>query len=284
MLGAAGSIVPAAKLPWSGAPVAAQTPDRGVGTRITEHRIVNEGLRLRVWLVLPGGGQGPMPAVVWNHGSQVELAADLSLRDYTAVPQVQGDGAPWRAWAEALGIALVIPEGRGYGASEGPRPLDSIIDPVRTMDLLAGRARDTVAATEWASRQPAVREDRIVVAGSSHGGVVSLLASALRAYAGTALMATGAWYRRADVGLAALRAAAAAGQGPMLVQHMLTDSLVPVAVSRAISEAALAAGRPCELREYPGVPGVEGHASFAPANRAQWTADFNAFLRSCFAG
>ncbi len=251
-----------------------------MGTTVTEHWLQSEGLRQRVWLVAPAGGD-PLPALVWNHGSQMGLAPNGSLLDRSAEPQVQGGGAPWRAWADALGIALVIPETHGYAGSEGEPPIESMSDPMRLMAFLDARARDAAAATLWAAERPEIQAGRLVAAGASHGGVVSLLASAQHAYAGTALLAMAPWYRRADVGLPQLRAAAAAGWGPLLVQHLLTDTLAPPSVSREI-HAAAAAGRRSELREYPGVPGVEGHAVFLASNRAQWTGDFSAFLGSCF--
>lgn len=252
-----------------------------MGATVTEHWLTSETLRQRVWLVAPVGGD-PLPAVVWNHGSQMGLAADGSLVDRSSEPQVQGDGASWRAWADASRVALVIPETRGYGGSDGDRPIEAMSDPVRVMEFLDARARDAAAATQWAAKRAEVQAPHIVIAGASHGGVVSLLASAQHAYAGTALLATGPWYRRSDIGLPQLQAAAAAGWGPMLVQHMLTDTLAPPSVSREIYEAAIAAGRRSEHREYPGAPGVEGHAVFLTPNRAQWMGDFNAFLASCF--
>ena len=65
-----------------------------------------------------------------------------------------------------------------------------------------------------------------------------------------------------------MRAAAAAGWGLLVVQHLLTDTLALPSVRREIHAAAVAAGRRSRLREYPGASGVEGHAVFLASNRA----------------
>jgi len=250
---------------------------------IEEHWInVTEG-RHRLWLVRPAGS-GPFPAVVWNHGSQVWYNEDGKLEDHCEEPQIVGDGWHWKSWAEQSGYLILIPEGRGYAGSDGPRLSDVLYSPTGVMDFLAGRSEDVEAAVTWLLSRDDVDKDRLAMTGISHGGVVALLASARQRYAATIIQGTGPWYQRADVGLDILQKAAAHVKGPLLVQHFLTDSLVPVEVSRYIYEAAKKAERDIQLCEYPGTPGVEGHFFHDPRNRHEWLDDHNRFLARRFAG
>ncbi|MGB9364876.1 MAG: alpha/beta fold hydrolase [Xanthobacteraceae bacterium] len=254
----------------------------GAGVTIKDTWFHHQNLRQRLWIVTPSGS-GPFPAIVWCHGSGVSLTADNNLVDWSAAPQVQGDGLAWRSWSDASKVILIIPECRGYGGSDGEKPIEAFQDSERTVAFLHARTDDTVAATAVALQEYGLDPHRIAIAGASHGAVVALLASARHRYAGTVLQAPGASYRRSDIGMQPMRTAAAEGHEPMLIQHLLTDTLAPIVVSRSIHEAAVGANRPCTLREYPGTPGIEGHELFARENRAQWTADFSEFMSSRFA-
>ena len=249
--------------------------------QMTSHWIVNEGLRLRVWCIATPGST-PRPAILWNHGSQMARTPDGNFLDVSARSVVRLDGVPWRMMAIALGVVIVIPEGRGYGASEGPKPLEAISNPRTIVPFLKGRARDAVAATVWAAAQQEIDPTRIAIAGFSHGGLVAMLAGTMHDYAASIAQCSGVAFHAEEIGFADMRQAAATGAGPLLVQHMLTDSIIPASVSRAIHEAASQAGRRSDYHEYAGVPGLDGHAMWEPANRAQWFADFNAFLTEAF--
>jgi dienelactone hydrolase len=206
---------------------------------------------------------------------------DGQLVDRSSEPQVQGDAPHWRQWSGAARVLLLIPEGRGYGGSEGPKIGDVLGKEAETLAFLERRARDASAAAEWVTQRPDADGSRVLIAGQSHGGVVSLLASALRSYAGTAIQATGPFYRRPDAGISSLLTAAAQGTGPLLIQHMRTDTLVSSKVSSAIHEAARTAGRESDLRLYPGAPRVEGHFLHHPDHVGQWMPDFRAFQHRC---
>lgn len=249
-------------------------------TIIEEHWLRTEGMRQRLWLIRPAM-PGIFPVVVWNHASEVVPGQDGELVDRSSEPQVQGDAPHWRQWSGAARVLLLIPEGRGYGGSEGPKIGDVLGKEAETMAFLEGRARDASAAAEWVTQRPDADGSRVLIAGQSHGGVVALLASALRSYAGTAIQATGPFYQRPDAGIPALRTAAAQGTGPLLIQHMQTDTLVSSKVSSAIHEAARTAGRESDLRLYPGAPRVEGDFLHHPDHVGQWMPDFRAFQRRC---
>ncbi len=239
-----------------------------------------EGLRQRLWLVLPPG-RGPFPVLVWNHGAQVMLTPQGEVIDRSTRPQIHGNAADQRRWAEQLGCLLLIPEGRGYGGSEGPKLASVLHDAGATLEYLAARARDANAAARWGAGHPAADATRIAIAGASHGSVVALLAAAQQDYAGTAALATAVWPRRADIGVTELGLAAAWGHGPLLLQHMLSDRSAPAEFSRMLFLAANSAGRPATLREYPGLASLDGHQVFAAANRQQWEGDFLAFIARC---
>ncbi len=249
------------------------------GAVFERHSYHHDGLELALWVIRPPG-IGPFPLVVLNHGSGINADPDGTLTDVSSRHTVDPENPAW-ARVAANGAFTLLPEGRGYGGSEGPSPLDAVrrgID--ATFAMLLGRASDANAAADWACRRPDVDGARCVIAGASHGGVVSLLAASQRAYGGVVAQATGAAYGRVEAGVRPLANAAARITAPVLFQHMRTDTLVPPEGARTIFDWS-SRFRPLQRwRDYPGVPGVEGHNVFDPANAQQMRPDYVEAIRS----
>ncbi|GAA0915946.1 hypothetical protein GCM10009558_025370 [Virgisporangium aurantiacum] len=110
---------------------------------------------------------GPHPALVFNHGSIGFGPASL----------------PGLQVLVALGYAVFAPIRRGHNDEPGPYWLDLVPAPWGSPEMgrqlvaaLRGELVDVLAAVDWVAARPEVDAGRIVVAGSSFGGVLTVLA------------------------------------------------------------------------------------------------------------
>jgi dipeptidyl aminopeptidase/acylaminoacyl peptidase len=240
-----------------------------------------EGLRLVTWVMRPPG-EGPFPIVVWNHGSRIPLDSWFGS-DRTADPTIDFD-RPCPSEVTHERWMYVYPEGRGYGGSEGQRLAPLLGDTHAVTEYLRGRAVDANAAARLIQLRPDARRHCAAIGGVSHGGVTALFAAAdaPRQYRAVVIQATGVCYRT-PCAAPALEAAADAVDTPLLVQHFVSDSRVPIAVSQLIAKRAALHNPAVVLKQYPGTAGEEGHEVNAPGNRSQWIGDYLQTLRAAFA-
>jgi dienelactone hydrolase len=168
---------------------------------------------------------------------------------------------------------VFLPEGRGYAGSEGPSIGDVLHNQLQVMQFLHGRADDVTAGVAILENDPNVRRGCTVIAGVSHGGVVSLLAAAERPYQGVIAQSTGPYYHNSTTGVADMIEAIHKINAPILLQHAANDTLVPPAVSTQLAEAAKRDGKTVELMLYPGLSGVEGHFLMSPRYTSVWKPD-----------
>jgi dienelactone hydrolase len=252
------------------------------GAVFERHTYRHDGLELVTWIIRPPG-PGPFPLLVANHGSNIMLASDGTLIDVSRRFAVDPENPVWARTA-TNGALNLLPEGRGYGGSEGPSPLDVVRRGTdTTFDLLLGRASDANAAADWACIRPDVDGARCAIVGASHGGVVALLAAAQRPYGAVVAQATGASYGHIEASVRPIANAAARITAPVLFQHMRTDTLVPLEGARTIFNWS-SRFRPLQRwRDYPGTPGIEGHYVFDPANAQQMRPDYIEAIRAGFA-
>ena len=120
-------------------------------------------------------GRGPFPAVVYNHGS---AAGMLSQQAFDALGPVFAD----RGWV----FFGPYRRGQGLSASAGPYIGDQIAAAEKAGGLSAGAATlvrlletdhlaDQLSALDWLRRQRFVASNRIAVAGTSFGGIETVL-------------------------------------------------------------------------------------------------------------
>ncbi len=122
-------------------------------------------LRIQAYLDKPVGA-APFPLVVYNHGSRKGH---------------ERESVPFRYVANALvqaGYAVLVPERRGYGQSEGIPIYEEIGDDVdsRFVGRMEAETDDVLAALEFLKTLSWVDQNRLGVMGWSLGGIVTMFA------------------------------------------------------------------------------------------------------------
>ncbi len=146
-------------------------------------RLIQEEVRIPVpeggysiaTTILRPEGAGPFGVVVLNHG--VPGSARERLRESPAVDF--NAAAPVFA---RRGYVVVMPLRRGFGVTGGPFAEDA--GPCRNPDYMraeAAASQDVMAAYEYARALPYVDPNRMILAGQSAGGVVSMFAAGMYA-------------------------------------------------------------------------------------------------------
>ena len=236
----------------------------------------NGSLRLEAYFFKPEG-PGPFPLVVYNHGSRakqerVEWPVQFIAR--ILVP---------------AGYAVLVPERRGYGRSEGPTFAEEVGPTERGRPFVTRMSReadDVNAGIDYARQKLPIDVKRVVMMGYSFGGIVATLAAAhdatLRAVINQAPGALN-WSASPDL-RAALTAAAKKIRVPMICMAAENDATTENA--RVICAAARSGGAPGEVKIYPPFtppnnanPRAPGHALFAPIGVDVWRQDLLDFLK-----
>ena len=247
----------------------------------------SEGLKLEAYLFTPEG-PGPFPLVVYNHGSRI--GDERVERPVGHVPRL----------LLPLGYAVLVPERRGYGKSEGQTFSEEIGADRGASSWRGSTPKRATCSRRWTTSRaiPPCHIDakRMAMMGWSFGGMVTTLAMGRdRRFAAGAVQAAAAanWIDKPVVQAALLKAARAI-QSPL--QCAVAENDTQTDSTRAICEAVHAKGIATELKIYPPytppppAPGTTvrppgpnapapGHAIFGPAGMPIWGDDLVAFLR-----
>jgi dienelactone hydrolase len=223
-------------------------------------------------------GAGPFPAILYNHGSAPGM---LSAQAFAALgPVFARHGwlffGPYR-------------RGQGLSSSAGPYIGDQITAAEKKGGVAAGAATmvrllktdhlsDQLAALAWLREQPFVSPDRIAVAGTSFGGIETVLGAQRASYC-AAVDSSGAAESWAE-----------APELRSLMTPAVRDSRAPVfffqaendydlSPSRTLSTAMKDASKEFKLKIYPpfGKTTQDGH-TFGYFGSAVWGADVFRFL------
>ena len=229
-------------------------------------------------IVYRPAGSGPFPTILFNHGSG---------KSYTKEVEAVGP-----AYA-SHGFVFFAPSRRGQWLSSATGQY--IVDSLDAIAKLRGKeARDTLlvelmkgpqladvaAALAFIKTKPYVRPGRVVVAGNSFGGIVTVFASAhldglwaALNFAGAAQTWAGAPHLQA-----AMTEAATHARIPMFFGQAAND--YDVTPSRALSAAMTKAGKPNLMKIFPpfGTTTPEGH-SFGYFGGAIWGPEVVAFVK-----
>lgn len=203
------------------APAHSQSP---ASSSYTEVFYPSGSLRIHAFLYKPNG-DGPFPVVIYNHGVR-------SGRPRRPEPNEYIGNLLTRA-----GYAVLIPERRGYGGSDGPTLAEAIGNDWGQRFIARAEAEtdDVFAALDYLRTLPFADTKRIGIMGQSLGGIVTMFAvsrSTMFAVAINQAGATGAWNISAPL-RGALIAAAEKATTPALLQvaqnDHTTDSITTLA-------------------------------------------------------
>jgi dienelactone hydrolase len=237
----------------------------------------NGALELHGLLYKPEG-EGPFPALLFNHGSAPGL---LNNQAFDAIAPI----------FVARGWAFFAPYRRGQGLSKaaGPYIMDEIAsarrrgglaeaDKTLTRLLSSEHLSDQLAAFAWLRAQPFVLPGAIAVMGNSFGGIETLLGAARADYCAAVDAAGGAEsWAEAPALRDLLTQAAQAAQTPILFFQAEND--FSIAPSQALFALRQRSGLPSELRIFPtfGSSQRDGH-SFPYRGVSVWSRDTLRFL------
>ena len=253
--------------------------DAAAGAHVAAQKVSfkSDGLSLVGFLYKPEG-DGPFPALIWNHGSEHHPEAGSQFDSVASI-------------FVPAGYVVFAPVRRGHGGSEGTYIVDEIrIARLRGRDaaertavrlLESEQLADQLAGLAYVKQLPFVDTGRIAVAGCSYGGIQTLLGAEN----------SGAGYKAA----VSLSPAALSWDENLYLQRRLVEAAVrihvPVLVlqpaedpslapSRVLGKAAAQAGTPLTAKVYPktGPRKAQGHCFGGAAGIHVWADDAKAFL------
>jgi dienelactone hydrolase len=233
-------------------------------------------LRIEAYLYKPAG-DGPFPLVLYNHGSR-----DGQDRVEQPVPFIG------RLFTRA-GYAVLVPERRGYGKSDGRSLREEIgFDTSgKLLDRLRAETLDVMAALEYARTEPAVDTSRVGIMGWSFGGIISVFAArhsdkffAVVDQAGGALT-----WQKSQALQSALRDAGRDAKAPLLCMDAENDATTDAV--KEVCRAARERGTSAELRIYPPFTPSQnpshvapGHLLFTGQGVTKWGQDVVTFFET----
>ena len=156
-------------------------------------------LRIHAYLYKPSG-DGPFPVVIYNHGGRSGRPRRLEPNEYIG-----------RLLTRA-GYAVLVPERRGYGGSDGPTLSEDVGNDLgqRFVARVEAETDDVFAALDYVRTLPFADTKRIGIMGYSLGGIVTMFAlsrSTTFAVAINQAGAAGAWDISAQLRSALIAAA-----------------------------------------------------------------------------
>jgi dienelactone hydrolase len=223
-------------------------------------------------------GQGPYPAILYNHGSA------------PGMEPVEAANALGPVFA-AHGWLFFMPfrRGQALSADAGPYIMDEI-RAARARDgmpaatatmvrlLATDHLDDQLAGLAWLRASGLAQQNRIAVAGNSFGGIQSVLGAERGGYC-AAIDSAGAaatWARAPELRELMTRAVEDARAPIFFFQAENDHDLAP---SRVLSATMRNAGKPFEVKIYPpyGASADQGH-TFGYFGAAVWSPDVFRFL------
>jgi carboxymethylenebutenolidase len=219
-------------------------------------------------------GNGPFPALLWNHGSEKSPGSIDSVAPYFV----------------RQGYVFFVPHRRGQGRSPGPYIMDELKMAGsrlsgergrREIELHETHLEDQVAALQYLQTLQYVEKNRTAVMGFSFGGIQTMLAVERGPGYRVAVNCSGAaeTWRSSSSLRSRLTTAASNAKMPMFFLQAENDhDLTP---NRVLSEEVRKAGKPVEAKVYPafGTDARDGH-SFCVRGTETWGPDVLRFIEA----
>jgi dienelactone hydrolase len=259
----------------AGAPSTVSAQPAGEGKRPYTQVFYESGkLRIEGYLYRPPG-DGPFPVIVYNHGSRE--GAERSERPFPFIGNL----------LTAAGYAVLVPERRGYGQSDGMTFQEEVGRDAGATFIrrLQAESDDVLAAVDYLKTVPGVDASRIGIMGWSFGGIVSVFtASRSERFFAVVDQAGGAltWSRSRDL-RSALPEAAGRIHAPVLC--MAAENDATTASVKSVCEAVRSRGGSASLMIYPpftppqpATHTAPGHALFGVHGVSHWGKDVVAFF------
>ena len=233
-------------------------------------------LRIEAYLYKPAGS-GPFPLIVYNHGSRegqerVEQPVLFIGRLLTLA-----------------GYAVLVPERRGYGKSDGMTLREEVgaDTGAKFLNRLHAETNDVMAALDYVKSEPSIDTSRTGIMGWSLGGIISVFAAkksgtffAVVDQAGGALT-----WKRSPALQSALHDGGRDVQAPILCMDAENDATTDAV--KNVCDAARSHGTAAELKIYPPFMPTQnpqnvapGHLIFTGQGISIWGSDVVAFFDS----
>jgi carboxymethylenebutenolidase len=223
-------------------------------------------------------GEGPFPAIIWNHGSDKAPGAGPEFESVASV-------------FVPFGYVVFAPVRRGHGYSQGQYILDVIKQTQATKGIEAARRvmvhlmeteqlDDQLAGLDYAKQLAFVDPSRIAVAGCSYGGIETLLGAERNVgYKAAVSISPGAlsWEQNPLLQKRLIQSVRDITIPVLLLQPPKDASLQP---SRVLGAEAKRLGKPFTVKVYSDrVPEDErGHCFGGARGMHVWADDAKAFL------
>jgi carboxymethylenebutenolidase len=234
-------------------------------------------LKLHGLLYKPDGA-GPFPAVVYNHGSAPGMASEQAFEALGPVfakrgwvffgPYRRGQGLSAAA-GPYIGDQIAAAEKRGGVAAAADKT-------VRLLET--DHLNDQLAALAWLESQSLVQRERIAVAGTSFGGIETVLGAEKGSYCAAIDFAGAAqsWAIAPQLRSLMIRAVQNS-RAPIFFMQAAND--YDLSPTHVLSEAMKNAGKEFEVKIYPpfGTSVQDGH-SFGYFGSSVWGNDVFRFL------
>jgi carboxymethylenebutenolidase len=238
------------------------------------------GLTLHGFLY-KGAGDGPLPAILWNHGSErlpgrlPELGPFFSSKGYVFfVPHRRGQGR------SATAAPYVMDVLRREGEQRGPAARSA-----KLVEMMEVHLQDQLAAWAYLRSLPFVDPKRIAVMGCSFGGIQTVLAAESAPDIRAAVDFAGgaeSWQGSPDLRTRMTSAARNAKVPVFFIQAEGDYDLTP---SRTLAKEMEKAGKEAMMHIYPAVGRTqqENH-EFCVHGAEAWGSDVVTFIEKAFGG